>query len=102
MRVYLFGYLSDDFFGRVMVTPNHQTVEQLAAQLTAWGPTPEQAWEYVYEAESQPWVAGGTMLYRRSLWEKNPFQEINVGEDNAFVWSETAKRVLPSTRTFNV
>ena len=42
MRVYLFGYLSDDFFGRVMVTPNHQTVEQLAAQLTAWGPTPEQ------------------------------------------------------------
>jgi hypothetical protein len=38
--VYLFGYLSDDFFGRVVVTPNDRTVAQLAAQLTAWGSTP--------------------------------------------------------------
>jgi hypothetical protein len=38
--VYLFGYLSDDFFGRVIVTPNDGTVAQLAAQLTAWGSTP--------------------------------------------------------------
>ena len=64
-------------------------------QLYYWGPGPEQAWEYVYEAESRPWVAGGTMLYRRSLWEESPFQEISVGEDNEFLWSETAKRVLP-------
>ena len=41
MRVYLFGYLSDDFFGRVVVTPAGQTIERLAAQLTAWGPGPE-------------------------------------------------------------
>ena len=40
MIVYLFGYLSDDFFGRVIVTPNDRTVAQLAAQLTAWGSTP--------------------------------------------------------------
>jgi hypothetical protein len=38
--VYLFGYLSDDFFGRVIVTPDDRTVAQLAAQLTAWGSTP--------------------------------------------------------------
>jgi hypothetical protein len=38
--VYLFGYLSDDFFGRVVVTPNDRTVAQLAAQLAAWGSTP--------------------------------------------------------------
>jgi hypothetical protein len=37
--VYLFGYLSDDFFGRVVVTPNDRTVAQLADQLTAWGST---------------------------------------------------------------
>ena len=39
MIVYLFGYLSDDFLGRVVVTPDDRTVAQLAAQLTAWGPT---------------------------------------------------------------
>ena len=38
--VYLFGYLSDDFFGRVIVGPNDRTVAQLAAELTAWGSTP--------------------------------------------------------------
>ena len=43
MIVYLFGYLSDDFFGRVIVTPNDRTVAQLAAQLTAWGSTPDRA-----------------------------------------------------------
>ena len=41
MRVYLFGYLADDFFGRVLVVPPDHTVEQLARQLIAWGPTPE-------------------------------------------------------------
>ena len=42
MIVYLFGYLSDDFFGRVVVTPNDRTVAQLAAQLTAWGSMSDQ------------------------------------------------------------
>jgi hypothetical protein len=41
MRMYLFGYLTDDFFGRVIVAPADLTVRSLADQLTAWGPTPE-------------------------------------------------------------
>jgi hypothetical protein len=39
--VYLFGYLADDFFGRVLLVPPDHTVGQLARQLIAWGPTPE-------------------------------------------------------------
>jgi hypothetical protein len=41
MRVYLFGFASDDFLGRVIVTPDERTVAQLAEQLVAWGPAPE-------------------------------------------------------------
>jgi hypothetical protein len=41
VRVYLFGYASDDFCGRVVVTPNERTVAHLADQLVAWGPAPE-------------------------------------------------------------
>ena len=37
MRVYLFGFASDDFLGRVIVTPDERTVAQLAGQLVAWG-----------------------------------------------------------------
>ena len=41
MRVYLFGFASDDFLGRVIVTPDQRTVAQLADQLVAWGLAPE-------------------------------------------------------------
>ena len=41
MRVYLFGYASDDFVGRVIVTPNERTVAELGRQLLAWGLAPE-------------------------------------------------------------
>jgi hypothetical protein len=35
MRVYLFGFASDDFLGRVVVTPDERTVAQLAGQLVS-------------------------------------------------------------------
>ena len=41
MRVYLFGFASDDFLGRVIVTPDERTVAQLGRQLVAWGLAPE-------------------------------------------------------------
>ena len=41
MRIYLFGYASDDFLARVVVTPDDRTVAQLADQLVAWGFTPD-------------------------------------------------------------
>jgi hypothetical protein len=41
MRVYLFGFASDDFLGRVVLTPDDRTVAQLAGQLLAWGLAPE-------------------------------------------------------------
>lgn len=34
--VYLFGYLEDDFLGRVLVTSDDVTIESLAVQLSAW------------------------------------------------------------------
>jgi len=43
MRVYLFGFASDDFVGRVIVTPDEHTVAQLARQLVSWGLAPDRA-----------------------------------------------------------
>ena len=40
MRLYLFGFASDDFLGRVIVTPDQRTGAQLADQLVAWGQVP--------------------------------------------------------------
>jgi glycosyltransferase involved in cell wall biosynthesis len=51
----------------------------------------DRAWRYLYPKGSRPWVAGGTMCYRRSFWEAHPFSEISVGEDSRFVWTRGAR-----------
>ena len=52
MRVYLFGYLTDDFFGRVLVAPTNQSVGRLAQQLAAWGLAPGQAGSFIVTNEA--------------------------------------------------
>jgi glycosyltransferase involved in cell wall biosynthesis len=53
------------------------------------------AWRYDYGQERPPWVAGCTMLYRRSLWSERPFPGLQVGEDSAFLAGLTRDRVQP-------
>jgi hypothetical protein len=43
-------------------------------------------WLYDYPSDRRFWLAGGTLLYTRSLWRKRPFPEIGCGEDTRFVW----------------
>lgn len=52
MATYLFGYLTDDFFGRVVVASSGQTVAQLAEQLTAWSWSPEAESPFVVTNEA--------------------------------------------------
>lgn len=57
-----------------------------------YAPEARSAWQYVYDGRT-PWVCGGTLCYRRDFWRSAPFADIDVGEDNAFVWSVRAKRI---------
>ncbi|HEV2914380.1 MAG TPA: glycosyltransferase [Pyrinomonadaceae bacterium] len=57
-----------------------------ARQLLFYRPSAGEAWLYCYPHEARPWLAGGTLLYRRATWETHRFPEINIGEDNAFIW----------------
>ncbi len=53
-----------------------------------------EAWKYVYPKENRPWLAGGTLCYRKTFWEKNPFPAIDVGEDARFARSGTPKKLV--------
>jgi glycosyltransferase involved in cell wall biosynthesis len=53
--------------------------------------TSNQHWEYKDDKEARPWVYGATLAYRKSFWEQNKFHEMNVGEDNDFIWRSNAK-----------
>jgi glycosyltransferase involved in cell wall biosynthesis len=53
------------------------------------------AWRYSYPATvTRPWVAGGTLCYLRTLWQRNRFADVRVGEDSRFVWSGVPQKVV--------
>jgi len=66
------------------------------------GPSPDEAWQYVYPEDESPWVYGGSFCYRKSFWLRNKFEDIDVGEDNEFVWSDVPRKitVLPDNRFY--
>lgn len=51
------------------------------------------AWRYAYGGGRSPWVAGNTLAYRRSFWERHRFPDVRVGEDTRFVWGTASARV---------
>ena len=65
-------------------------------------PAARRAWEYVYLRGRAPWVCGATLCYRKSYWRKNPFPEIDVGEDTRFVFAAHNARIerLPDRDIF--
>ncbi len=62
-----------------------------------YDPGRRSAWRYVYD-DPRPWVCGGTLCYTKAFWRRGPFPEINLGEDNAFVWSALDKRIAVNPR----
>lgn len=51
------------------------------------------AWEYRYAASRTEWVAGNTLAYRRTFWQRNRFPEIQVGEDSRFIWKSKNRSI---------
>jgi glycosyltransferase involved in cell wall biosynthesis len=66
--------------------------------LNFFNPVTDSAWHYIYNYNPDPWVAGATLAYQKGHWEKHPFKDMNVGEDNDFVWN-TGARIAAQTYT---
>lgn len=52
----------------------------------------QKAFRYAYSGR-RSWVAGNTLLYRKTFWQSHRFPDIQVGEDTRFVWMAAAERV---------
>jgi O-antigen biosynthesis protein len=63
------------------------------SQLLYYEAASGRAWRYAYGGGRSPWVAGNTLAYRRSFWERHRFPDVRVGEDTRFVWGATSARV---------
>src|SRR5262245_9125338 len=79
-------WMSPARVGRQVDTLLHTGADVCGARsLLHYRPQAGDAWLYVPDDDDPPWVAGCTLLYRRSLWAARPFPAFQVGEDSAFL-----------------
>lgn len=55
-------------------------------------PETASAWLHAYPLTLRANRAGGTLCYRRALWERSPFPAVSIGEDTAFVRQTASAR----------
>jgi hypothetical protein len=55
---------------------------------------------YIYPRRERPWLSGASLFFRRELWERLRFVEVDVGSDGLFVWATPPEKVcsLPPPR----
>src|SRR5262249_23918723 len=73
-----------------------------AARQLYYEPATELAWLYEYPVAHRRWAAGNTLCYRKSVWARNRFPDIQLGEDTRFIWSPAARNtmLLPNIHAF--
>src|SRR5262249_15493092 len=90
----------DDWYPPWRVRTQVRTLQERTADLCGSShlfyhePATGQTWEYHYAGSRPTWVAGNTLAYRKSFWERHRFPDIQVGEDSRFVWSSGGKRIV--------
>jgi O-antigen biosynthesis protein len=57
----------------------------------------DRAW--LFQTVRKPWLAGGTLVYERSLWQERPFTKVSNGEDVAFIDAAHKRGVKIATIT---
>ena len=62
-------------------------------QMLFYDPANSQSWLYTYPERARLWLAGGSLLYTRQFWQRNPFPNLQVGEDTRFVWGQAKARI---------
>jgi glycosyltransferase involved in cell wall biosynthesis len=43
--------------------------------------------QYIYPGDQRVWLLGSSMCYKKALWQRVKFADINVGMDGLFVWA---------------
>lgn len=62
----------------------------------------KESWQYIYPKNDRPWVAGGTLCYKKIYWKRNLFPHIDSGEDSKFVWGNRSRMVKLQDSSFYV
>ncbi len=53
----------------------------------------KKGYNYIYPANQKVWLIGSSQCYRKTLWQRNKFADINVGMDGLFSWATPAEKI---------
>ncbi|MBO9205508.1 MULTISPECIES: glycosyltransferase [Niastella] len=53
----------------------------------------KKAFKYIYPSNQRVWLLGSSLCYKKKLWCKNQFADIDVGMDGLFVWATPPERI---------
>jgi glycosyltransferase involved in cell wall biosynthesis len=87
----------DDWYATDWVSKSVRALQESGADVTGLGSAyfiNEPGQKYQYTSDSSNYVMGATMCYRRIFWKQHPFKDIQIGEDNKFIWDSKC-RVYP-------
>src|SRR4051812_5098583 len=96
----------DDWYGRDRLTRQMQALQRTNADvcgisdLLYYDVRRGTGHRYIYPPQERPWLLGASLFFRRELWERIRFVEVDVGMDALFVWATPAEKVcaLPEPR----
>ncbi len=57
------------------------------SRLLYYEPASDRTWEYRYISACANWLAGNTLAYWKSVWQRHKFPDVQVGEDALFLWN---------------
>ena len=52
------------------------------------------AYRYIYPTNQRTWLLGSSLCYKKELWNRIHFADINVGMDGLFVWATPPSQIL--------
>jgi glycosyltransferase involved in cell wall biosynthesis len=82
----------DDWYAEDWISQQVHSLIQSGADITGinninyFSLKEQKVWKYVDSIYEIPWVYGATLAYWKSFWRANIFRELNIGEDNDFIW----------------
>jgi glycosyltransferase involved in cell wall biosynthesis len=69
------------------------------SKILHYDPIARRGWVYKYlQGKEKLWVGGNSLCYWKRFWQRNPFLNINVGEDSSFLWTSQPKQVFSLAR----
>jgi glycosyltransferase involved in cell wall biosynthesis len=93
----------DDWHAPYRIRSQAEELLRLGADVCGLDPLPALdlatglAWSYRCPIHEGYWAAGGSFCYRRTLWERNRFADVDLAEDRQFLWNARGSRMIQAS-----